>query len=152
MEVEIKEKQKEVKKLISPSEKAGKQTGGDVFDTVVGTAADAFVEHALPWMGRKAVEMGRYGASELMRNKKLQKKAVNYGINKLTPFIQESVGTAMDQLSTKLRPKKKYKTDRKDLDGRSGKGIDPMTVVNKSARYRDKNNTRTNSIFETSLR
>ena len=107
------------KKLISPSEKAG----GDVFHTVVGTAADAFVEHALPWMGRKAVEMGRYGASELMRNKKLQKKAVNYGINKLTPFIQDSVGTAMDQLSTKVRPKKKYKTDRKDLDGRSGRGV-----------------------------
>ena len=68
-------------------------------------------------MGKKAVEMGRYGASELMRNKNLQKKAVNYGINKLTPFIQDSVGTAMDQLSTKVRPKKKYKTDRKDLDG-----------------------------------
>ena len=32
----------------------------------------------------------------------------------------------MDELSTKVRPKKKYKTDRKDLDGR---GIDPMTVV-----------------------
>ena len=77
-------------------------------------------------MGRKAVEMGRYGASELMRNKKLQKKAVNYGINKLTPFIQDSVGTAMDQLSTKVRPKKKYKTDRKDLDGGGvGGGINP---------------------------
>ena len=74
-------------------------------------------------MGKKAVEMGRYGASELMRNKKLQKKAVNYGINKLTPFIQDSVGTAMDELSTKVRPNKKYKTDRKDLDGRSGSGV-----------------------------
>ena len=61
--------------------------------------------------------MERYGASELMRNKNLQKKAVNYGINKLTPFIQESVGSAMDQLSTKVRPNKRYKTDRKDLDG-----------------------------------
>ena len=81
-------------------------------------------------MGRKTVEMGRYGASELMRNKKLQKKAVNYGINKLTPFIQESVGTAMDQLSTKVRPKKKYKTNRSDLDGA---GIDPMTIVKKAA-------------------
>ena len=29
----------------------------------------------------------------------------------------------MDQLSTKVRPKNKYKTDRKDLDGRSGSGI-----------------------------
>ena len=80
-------------------------------------------------MGRKAVEMGRYGARELMRNKKLQKKAVNYGINKLTPLIQDSVGTAMDHLSTKVRPKKKYKTDRKDLDGR---GIYPMTGVKKA--------------------
>ena len=46
---------------MGPSAKVGKQIGGDVFDTVVGTAADAFVEHALPWMGHKAVEMGRYG-------------------------------------------------------------------------------------------
>ena len=75
-------------------------------------------------MGKKAVEMGKYGASETLRNKKLQKKAVNYGINKLTPFIQDSVGTAMNQLSVKVRPKNKYKTDRKDLDGRSGRGID----------------------------
>ena len=39
----------------------------------------AFVEHGLPWLGRKAVEMGRYGASEALRNKKLQRKAVNCG-------------------------------------------------------------------------
>ena len=70
--------------------------------------------------------MGRYGASELMRNENLQKKAVNYGINKLTPFIQDSVGSAMDQLSTKVRPKKNYKTNRKDLDGGGiGGGINP---------------------------
>ena len=82
-------------------------------------------------MGRKAVEMGRYGANEALRNKKLQRKVVNYGINKLTPFTQDSVRSAMEQLSTKVRPKKKYKTDRKDLDGRSGKGITPMEVVKK---------------------
>ena len=80
-------------------------------------------------MAKKTVEMGRYGASELMRNKKLQKKAVNYGINKLTPFIQDSVGSAMNQLSTNVRPKKRYKTNRPDLDGA---GIDPMTVVKKA--------------------
>ena len=56
---------------------------------------------------------------------------MNYGTSKLAPLIQDSVGTAMDQLSTKVRPKKKYKTDRKDLDGRSGKGITPMTGVKK---------------------
>ena len=58
--------------------------------------------------------MGRYGASESMRNKKLKKKGVNYGINKLTPFIQESVGTAMDQLSTKVRPIEKNWTADQD--------------------------------------
>ena len=73
-------------------------------------------------MAKKTFEMGRYGASELMRNKNLQKKAINYGINKLTPFIQESVGSALDEMSTKVRPNKKYKTDRPDLD--IGKGID----------------------------
>ena len=58
----------------------------------------------------------------------------------------------MDQLSTKVRPKKKYKTDRKDLDRPSGKGIDAMTVVKKSARYRNENNARTHPISKTSLR
>ena len=84
-------------------------------------------------MGKKAVEMGRYGASELMRNKNLQKKAVNYGISKLTPFIQDSVGTAMDELSTKVRPKKKYKTDRPELDRRTGRGFDIHNTILKVA-------------------
>ena len=61
--------------------------------------------------------MGRYGASELMRDKALQKKAVDYGMKKLTPFVYDTAGKALDQLSTKVRPNKKYKTDRKDLDG-----------------------------------
>ena len=61
--------------------------------------------------------MGRYGVSEAMKNKNLQKAAVNYGINKLTPIIQDTAGKTLDQLSTKVRPKIKYKTDRKDLDG-----------------------------------
>ena len=62
--------------------------------------------------------MGRYGESELMRNKKLQKKAINYGINKFSPFICDSVGSAIDELSTKVRPNEKYKTDRPELDGK----------------------------------
>ena len=41
--------------------------------------------------------MRPYGASELMRNKEMQKM--------------------LDSLSTKIRPNKKYITDRKDLDG-----------------------------------
>ena len=80
-------------------------------------------------MAKKSVEIGRYGASALMRNKNLQKKAVNYGINKLTPFIQDSVGSVMDQLSTKVRPKNKYKTNRPELDG--GNIVDDLSKKKK---------------------
>ena len=60
-----------------------KVKGGDVFDTVVATAADAFVHHGISWMEKKSVEMGRYGASELMQNINLPKKTVNYGMSKI---------------------------------------------------------------------
>ena len=66
-----------------------------------------------PGWQKKSVEMGRYGASVLMRNK----QQINR-INKPTPLIHDSVGTALDQLSTKVRPDIKCKTDRPELDGR----------------------------------
>ena len=44
--------------------------GAGVMDTVAGTALDMFVHHGLPWMGKKAVEMGRYYGSEALRNPK----------------------------------------------------------------------------------
>ena len=47
------------------------QAGDDLFDTAVGTTTDLFVHHGLPWMGKKAVEMGRYYGSEALRNPKL---------------------------------------------------------------------------------
>ena len=68
-------------------------------------------------MGKKAVEMGRYYSSEALRNPKLQKKAVDYTLDKLNPMIQNVGSQALNQLSTKIRPKKNYKTNRKDLDG-----------------------------------
>lgn len=76
----------------------GGQKGDDLFDLAVGTATDLFVEHGLPWMGKKAVEMVRYYGSDVLRNKNLQKKAINNGLKKLTP-ITENVGEhALDQL------------------------------------------------------
>ena len=84
---------------------------------VGGIAADALYHHGIPWLAKKTIEMGRYGASEIMRDKNLQKKAVDYGTKKLTPFVVDTAGKAIDQLSSKVRPDKKYKTDRKDLDG-----------------------------------
>ena len=61
--------------------------------------------------------MGRYYGSEALRNPKLQKKAIDYALDKLNPMIQNVGSQALDQLSTKIRPKKNYKTNRKDLDG-----------------------------------
>ena len=84
---------------------------------VGGIAADSLYHHGIPWFAKKTIEMGRYGASELMRDPKFQKKAVDYGMKKLTPFVYDTAGKALDQLSTKVGPDKKYKTDRKDLDG-----------------------------------
>ena len=63
--------------------------------------------------------MRRYYAFETMRNPKLQKKAIDYTFSKATPFIQKIGSGMLDQLSTKIRPNKKYKTDRPQLDGGS---------------------------------
>jgi len=86
---------------------------------VASTGTDMLIHHGIPWLGKKAVEMGRYYGSEALRNPKLQKKALDYALEKASPFIQKTGSEMLDQLSTKIRPNKKYKTDRKELDGGS---------------------------------
>ena len=61
--------------------------------------------------------MGRYYGSEALRDKRLQKKAIDYALDKLNSVIHNVGSQALNQLSTKIRPKKNYKTNRKDLDG-----------------------------------
>ena len=61
--------------------------------------------------------MGRYYGSEALRNPKLQKQAIDYALDKLNPMIQNVGSQALNQLSSKIRPKKNYKTNRKDLGG-----------------------------------
>ena len=61
--------------------------------------------------------MGRYYGSEALRNPKLQKKAINYALDKLNPMIHNVGNQALNPLSTKIKPNKKYKTNRPDLDG-----------------------------------
>ena len=80
-------------------------------------ALEGLTMHAIPWLAKKGVEMGRYGASKLMRNKNMQKKAIDYALSKATPFIKKTGSDMLNQLSTKVRPNIKYKTDIKDLDG-----------------------------------
>ena len=67
-------------KLIGPS-----QAGGDLFDTAIATATVLFVHHGLPWMVKKAVEMGRYYGSEALRNPKLQKKSYRLCFGQIEP-------------------------------------------------------------------
>ena len=59
--------------------------------------------------GKKAAEMGRFFASEWLREPGAQQML----IGKVNPFLKKGI----DQLSTAIRPKKPYKTNRKDLDG-----------------------------------
>ena len=88
-------------------------------DTIASTGADMLIHHGIPFLSKKAVEMGRYYSSEALRNPKLQEKAIDYALDKLNPMIHNVGNQALDQLSTKIRPNRKYKTDRKDLDGGS---------------------------------
>ena len=59
--------------------------------------------------GKKAAEMGRFFASEWLREPGAQQML----IGKVNPFLKKGI----DQLSTAIRPKRNYKTNRKDLDG-----------------------------------
>ena len=52
-----------------------------------------------------------------MRDPKLQKKAINYTLSKARPVIEKVGSEMLDQLSTKVPPNLRYKTDRPDLDG-----------------------------------
>lgn len=75
--------------------------------------------------------MARYYGSEALRNPALQKKAIDYALDKLNPAIHNVGSPALNQLSTKIRPKKKYKTNRKDLDG---SGFDLHKAIGKLPR------------------
>ena len=100
-------------KLGEPSHAEGSGIFGDV-DVAVG---DLAITKGIPYLVKKSVEAGRYYASEATRDPKLQKKAINYTLNKARPVIQKVGSEMLDQLSTKVRPNQRYKTDRPDLDG-----------------------------------
>ena len=84
------------KKLSEPPQAGGELSVSDLG----GYAAKA---------GKKAAEMGRFFASEWLREPGAQQML----IGKVNPFLKKGI----DQLSTAIRPKKPYKTNRKDLDG-----------------------------------
>ena len=63
--------------------------------------------------GKKAAEMGRFFASEFLREPGTQKMLIGKAEAIAEPFLRKGI----DQLSTAIRPKRNYKTNRKDLDG-----------------------------------
>ena len=63
-------------RIMEWGKKSVNKQGQGIATDIGGVAADAFIHHGVPWLAKKTFEMGRYGASELMRNKKLQKKAM----------------------------------------------------------------------------
>ena len=84
-----------------PPQVGGETTGGELSLFDLGKYAGK--------AGKKAAEMGRFFASEWLREPGAQKML----IGKAEPFLRKGI----DQLSTAIRPKRNYKTNRKDLDG-----------------------------------
>ena len=64
-----------VKNNGSGKKSLNKQQGQGTGTDIGGVAADVFLHYGVPWLAKKTVEMGRYGASELMRNKKTSEKS-----------------------------------------------------------------------------
>ena len=83
--------------------------GGGVLDTVGDTAAEAFIEHGVPWLAKQGVRQGRYFASEFLREPEYQKKIANKAkplARKAVNYtIDASVGDLLNKASNKLRPK-----------------------------------------------
>lgn len=108
---------------VQKQERAIKKFYGDgILSFTADTGLELFISKGIPYLAQKGGEAGWYYASEAMRNPKLQKKAIDYALENATPIIQKVGSEALDQLSTKVRPDIKYKTDRMDLDSDLYKG------------------------------
>ena len=94
--------------------------GSGIFDTVADTGMEMFIQHGIPWLGKKAVEQGRYFASEMLRTpstqKRLTKKAKKLGRAGLDYAIENLSKDLFDKASDKLRPSNMRK------GGLSGRG------------------------------
>ena len=102
--------------------------GGSVLGNIAMTVGDLAIEKGIPFLTKKGLEAGCYYASEALRDPNLQKKAINYTLDKARPVFQKVGSEMLDQISTKVRPNRRRKTDRPDLDGA---GIDIHTAIGK---------------------
>ena len=99
-------------KLSEPSCAEGKGFVGDVAMSV----GDLLIQRGIPYVAKKkGIAAGGYYTSELMRNPELQQKAISYCVQNAQPAKQKVGSELLNQLSTAVRPNKKYKTDRPNL-------------------------------------
>ena len=87
------------------------QSGGGVLDTIGNTAAEAFIEHGIPYLAKQGVKQGRYFASEFLREPEYQKKLAN----KAKPIARKAVNYTIDALSGDLLNKASKRLRPKDM-------------------------------------
>ena len=102
--------------------------GGSNLGNIAMTVGDLAIEKGIPFLAKKGLEAGLYHASEALQDPKLQKKAINYTLDKARSVFQKVGGEMVDQISTKVRPNRRHKTDRPNLDGA---GIDIHSAIGK---------------------
>ena len=85
--------------------------GGGIFDTIGDTAAEAFIEHGIPYLAKQGVKQGRYFASEFLREPEYQKKLAN----KSKPIARKAVNYTIDALSGDLLNKASNRLRPKDM-------------------------------------
>ena len=85
--------------------------GGGVLDTIGNTAAEAFIEHGIPYLAKQGVKQGRYFASEFLREPEYQKKLAN----KAKPIARKAVNYTIDALSGDLLNKASNRLRPKDM-------------------------------------
>ena len=76
--------------------------GGRVLGNIAMTVGDLAIEKGIPFLAKKGLEAGRYYASEALRDPNLQKKAINYTLDKARPVFQKVGSEMLDQISTKV--------------------------------------------------
>ena len=85
--------------------------GSGVLDTIGDTAAEAFIEHGIPYLAKQGVKQGRYFASEFLREPEYQKKLAN----KAKPIARKAVNYTIDALSGDLLTKASNRLRPKDM-------------------------------------
>ena len=70
---------------------------------IIMTVGDLVIEKGIPFLAKKGLEDGRYYASEALRDPNLQKKAINYTLDKGRPVFQKVGSEMLDQISTRDR-------------------------------------------------